>query len=507
MQLIYEVLAADNPWNLLLPEIFMVVLALLLLLYDLFLKGEQNHSGSIAIVGQILLLGLMAFGFGRSEPGIHFGGLLEISALGDFGRFFFLGCSILTSVIACTYLRRRKLAWTEFHHITIIIAAALMLLLQSHHFVLLFVALETATVGFYVLVSYSRVNPLSLEAGLKYLILGAFSSTLLLFGSVLVYGAVGAGTNGLDAMNFANIAGYTSLNAEDTILRAGVLLVMAGLLFKVGALPFQIWIPDVYQGAPTPVTAYLSVASKAAGVLVLLKLLLGPFAAMQEFVTPLLAVIAVLTIFFGNMSALSQLNAKRMMGLSGVAHAGYMLIGILAAFHVPELATKALFFYLVTYLLASYAVFGVMTWFAGKKDSEHDIRDYMNFGEKQPILAFILVIGLASLAGIPPLGGFIGKMLLFMAAWKGGIVAGTALLHILLILAVIGVAISIYYYFGWIQEITFYYWQLKEEEEQTDKELEAKFSKSLCTGFVCTLMVLTALSVIVGFYQGLIPVL
>ena len=507
MHPIYSIFAADNPWNLLLPEISLVVLALFLLMYDLFLKGERNLSGSIAIIGQLLILLLMAAGVGKSEPGIHFGGLLKTSSIGEFGRYFFLGSSILTSVLACTYLRRRSLAWTEFHHLTIIIAAALMLLLQSNHFVMLFVALETATVGFYILVSYCRHSALSLEAGLKYLILGALSSTILLFGSVLVYGAVGHGTNGLDAMNYANIAGFVELNQDSILLRVGLLLMIAGLLFKVGAIPFQIWIPDVYQGAPTPVTAYLSVASKAAGLLVLLQLLTGPFAALQNFVTPLLSLIAVLTIFFGNISALSQRNVKRLMGLSGVAHAGYMLLGILAAFHVPEMATKALFFYLVTYLIASYAVFGVMTWHAGADDAEQDLRSYIDFGEKQPVLSFILVIGLASLAGIPPLGGFIGKMLLFMAAWKAGIVAGTALLHILLLFAVVGVAISIYYYFGWIQEATFYFWKLKPEDEAKQKELESKYPKSLCTGFLCTLALLTVLSVIIGFYQGLIPVL
>ena len=507
MHPIYSVFANDNPWNLLLPEIAMVVLALFLLMYDLFLKGEKNRSGSIAILGQFIILILLAFGFGKQEYGIHFGGLLKSTNISEFGRFFFLGSSILTSVLACTYLRRRNLAWTEFHHLTIIIAAALMLLLQSHHFVTLFLALETATVGFYVLVSYCRHNPLSLEAGLKYLILGALSSTLLLFGSVLVYGAAGAGTNGLDAMNYSNIAGFVSLNQDSTLIRVGFLLVMAGLLFKIGAIPFQIWIPDVYQGAPTPVTAYLSVASKAAGLLVLLQLLTGPFEALQDFVTPLLSVVAVITIFFGNMSALSQRNVKRMMGLSGVAHAGYMLLGILAAFHVPEMATNALFFYLGTYLLASYAVFGVMTWHAGADDADQDLRSYIDFGEKQPALTFILVIGLASLAGIPPLGGFIGKMLLFMAALKAGIVAGTSLLHVLLLFAVVGVAISIYYYFGWIQEATFYFWKLKEEEEKKQKELEAKYPKALGAGFLYTLAILTILSVVIGFYQCLIPVL
>ena len=180
--------------------------------------------------------------------------------------------------------------------------------------------------------SYCRHNAQSLEGGLKYLILGALSSTILLFGSVLVYGAVGTGTTGLDGMNFAAIQEFAGAQPEDSLLRVGLLLILLGLLFKVGIVPFQIWIPDVYQGAPTPVTAYLSVASKTAGLLVMLQLLTGPFVSLQTFVTPLLSLLAAITILFGNITALTQRNVKRIMGLSGIAHAGYMLVGVIAAF-------------------------------------------------------------------------------------------------------------------------------------------------------------------------------
>ena len=506
MQAIYKSFAADNHWQILLPEIAMAALALLLLVYELFGRGtgkaqkNQNLSGTISIVGQLAILGaLLAGAFGSTDHGIHFGGLVKTSQLGDFGRIFFLASSILTSLLACTYLKRHPLAKAEFHHLTILIAAALMLLLQSHHFVLLFVTLETATVGFYVLVSYCRHNARSLEGGLKYLVLGALSSTILLFGAVLVYGAVGTGTSGVDGMNFDAIGQFATAHADSPLLRAGLLLILVGLLFKVGVVPFQIWIPDVYQGAPTPVTAYLSVASKTAGLLLMLQLLTGPFASLQGFVTPLLSLLAAITILFGNVTALTQRNVKRIMGLSGIAHAGYMLVGVIAAFHVPDMATRALIAYLAAYLLASYAVFGVMTWNAGTDDADQTLDDYLEFGEQHPALGFVLVIGLASLAGIPPLAGFIGKLLLFMAAWKAGL---TTLLYI----SVIGVAASIFYYFGWIQEATFKFWKAKDPTVDAPEASGPTPATSICTGLLWTLILLTAATVVLGFYQDFLPV-
>ena len=212
-------------------------------------------------------------------------------------------------------------------------------------------------------------------------------------------------------------------------------------------MPFQIWVPDVYQGAPTPVTAYLAVASKAAGFIVLIQLLHGPFIGLKEFLVPVLSVIAAATILFGNVAALTQRNVKRLMGLSGIAHAGYLIVGVIASLYVPW-AVYAVIFYLVTYLLASFAVFGVMSLAADANDANQELDHYENFARKRPFLSCVLVSGLGSLAGIPPLGGFIGKLFLFVAAFQAG-------LYGLLGISVLGVVISIYYYFDWIRECYF----------------------------------------------------
>jgi len=376
--------------------------------------------------------------------------------------------------------------------LVIIIAAAMMLLVQSANFVMLFVALEAVTIAFYVLVAYCRTSSLSLEAGLKYLILGALSSSILLFGIVLLYGVAGnpeLSFSSADSLNFEALKTFIAIHQDNLLVRIGAILVVAGICFKVGAVPFQIWVPDVYQGAPTPVTAYLAIASKAAGFIVLLQLLTGPFIGLASFMIPVLSLIAAATILFGNLAAVRQRNVKRLMGLSGVAHAGYLLVGVVAALSIPE-AKYAVIFYLVTYLLASFAVFAVMSHMAGSDDANQELEDYENLARKSPFLSGVLAVGLGSLAGIPPLGGFIGKLFIFIAAYKAG-------LYGLLAISVIGVVISIYYYFGWVR--TVYFSDSKDDATET--------AGSLCS---CDRVVLGALvfaTVLVGIFPGVLPII
>jgi NADH-quinone oxidoreductase subunit N len=267
--------------------------------------------------------------------------------------------------------------------------------------------------------------------------------------------------------------------------------VLAGVAFKIGAVPFQIWIPDVYQGAPTPVTAFLAVASKTAGFAVLLSLVyvFKPYATL---VTSTLGIMAGATILFGNLAALTQHNVKRLIGLSGVSHAGYLLIGAVAALTIPS-AVGAIWFYLFAYLLASFAVFGVMTHVAGENDADQDLDHYADFAKKRPYLAGVLAIGLGSLAGIPPLAGFMGKLMVFIAAYKAGLLC-------LLGIAIVGVVISIYYYFGWIKAAYFSTWRPPLPAGETESAAPVATPVSFPMGLA--LGVLAAGSVIFGLYQG-----
>lgn len=486
----------SNQWAAIFPELALGCLALLLLVLEILLPKKQHALiPAIAIVTQLGLFVGLLWNFDSAILGQDtFNGLLHHSRDGQFMRAFFLLSSILVCLLGTIALAKQKMPRIEFYHLVLVITAAMMLLAQSNHFVLLFVALETVTVGFYILVSYFRANPLSLEAGLKYLILGALSSAILLFGIVLLYGVAGnpaLPAHTADAMNFDALKAFLAANPGNWLANLGIILVLAGIAFKVGAFPFQIWIPDVYQGAPTPVTAFLAVASKAAGFSVLLILVTKAFAPYASLTVPVLSVLAATTIIFGNIAALTQHNVKRLIGLSGVSHAGFLLLGVVAAVSTP-LALSAIYFYLAAYLLATFAVFGVMTHLAGANDADQELEHYAGLGKEHPFLATVLAIGLGSLAGIPPLAGFMGKLLVFIAAFKAG-------LYPLLALAIVGVVISIYYYFGWIRAAFFADGNSALAAGESDRR-PARTPVAWPAGLALGL--LAALTVLLGFYQG-----
>jgi NADH-quinone oxidoreductase subunit N len=496
--------AGTNQWMAIYPELMLGLLALLLLGLELVLpKAPRALIPTVAIVGLVIVLVGLGINFHTAFLNRDtFAGLLHHSDGGQFMRVFFVLSAILVCILATVTLDRQPVSKVEFYHIVIVITAALMLLVQSNHFVMFFVALETVTVGFYILVSYFRTSAYSLEAGLKYLILGALSSAILLFGIVLLYGVAGsAGQQGAlpgataEPMNFGALRGFLAANPDNFLANIGAVLVLAGVAFKIGAVPFQVWIPDDYQGAPTPVTAFLAVASKAAGFAVLLTLVLNVFSPLQEVIVPVLSVMAAATILLGNLAALSQHNVKRLMGLSGVSHAGYLLVGVIAGCREP-LAVGAVYFYLLAYLLASFAVFMVMAHVSGSDDADQDLEHYANLARERPFLGAVLAVGLGSLAGIPPLAGFMGKLLIFIAAFKAA--AYLPSLYWLLLVAVAGVVVSIYYYFGWIKAAFFPAWRPPPMAGDAAPPVIARVG--LTAGV--TMVVLAFASVILGFYQG-----
>jgi len=496
----FKAFAASNQWGALWPEISMALLAFLVLTLDVsFAKLRRAVIPLIVFVGQLgILIAIVTTASCSMLTGPLFSGMVEFSELGNAMRAFFVLSSFLVCYVGWVYLKKQNLPRTELYTVVMMVAAAMMLLVQSTSFVLLFVALETVTIGFYVLVAYGRNSAYSLEGGLKYLILGSLSSAILLFGIVLLYGV--AGTPGLpqhtgDGMNFQLLGQFITANPDNPIVLIGTILVLCGIAFKIGAVPFQIWIPDVYQGAPTPVTAYLAVASKAAGFIVLVNLLSGPFAALKDLTYPLLSAICIVTILFGNVAALGQLNVKRIIGLSGIAHAGYLLLGVIALIEGVEWAPWAIAFYLFTYLFGSFAVFGVMAQVAGPDDENQEREHYQELAKTQPYLAGVLAIGLGSLAGIPPLAGFIGKLLLFIAAFQ-------AQLYLLLGVAIVGVVISIYYYFGWMREAYFRVIHMPDDAEAKSPAITRMESFRLGLFHRIILGLLAIVTIVLGFYQG-----
>ena len=500
----------SNIWSEVWPEIALALGALLILGIDLFRKnGPTSITGIVAIIFQtaLLIIHLIDYlAWHHTFDRETFSGMLQQGIQGDIMRSFFLLSSLLVSILGHQYLKGKKLRAGEFHHLTMLATAGLMLLVQSNHFLMLFVALETVAICFYTLVAYNRDSSKSLEAGIKYLIFGALSSSMLLFGIVLIYGvasnpeAWGATYNnfaGQDPLGFQYLGNLLEANPDHLLLRAGVVLIISGIAFKIGAAPFQIWVPDVYHGSPMPITAFLAVSSKAAGFFILINLVNCPFSGLSDFLLPLFGFIASFTILFGNLAACAQRNLKRMLGLSGVAHAGYLLVAVMASMHFAGDSDRAiwvLFFYLFVYLIASFSVFGVMGLAQLSDDTEHEFSDYEDLAKKYPWLGFVLVSGIGSLAGIPPFAGFVAKLLLISIAYQ-------ASLYFSLVAMVIGVAISIYYYFAWIREITFHPKPSFSDDDIKDKT-DPWFRASQAGMFKLCMLSLAIISIILGLWQG-----
>lgn len=492
----YRLLAQGNDWGAVFPEILLALFALTLLILELVVKRQHWVVPTVALVGFVSVFALVCYrAFGTPYTGESltlFNGLIKQNLRTEVMRLFFLLAGSLTTIVSLAYLNARKLPRVEFLHIVLIVTAAFMLLVQSNHFVMFFLALETVTVGFYVLVSYNREKASSLEAGLKYLIQGALSSSILLFGIVLLFGAGGnpeLPANSADPMNFDALKAFILANPQNPLVIMGTLLVLAGLAFKIGAVPFQIWIPDVYQGAPTPVMAMLGVASKAAGFFMLLILIgkTGPFNSLSPLLQPVLAAMAVFSILYGNITATSQFHTKRILGFSGIAHAGYLLLGVTASVQ-SHMAPAAVFFYLFIYMMATFLVAIVVAQVSGADDATDTIDDYRGLAARSPLLSFALVIGLGSLAGIPPLAGFIAKVIIFIAAFE-------AKLYWPLAVACFGVAVSIYYYFGWMRSALFRSPLASLQDTPQSPLTVSPWLKPVIIG-------LASFTIVLGFYQG-----
>ena len=328
----------------------------------------------------------------------------------------------------------------EFVALPLFTCVGLMYLVSAIDLVFIFVSLELVAVSFYVLISFTRRNPLTLEAGVKYLVLSALSTAFLVYGIAWIFGATGQ-TN-----LYRLTAVLANAGTESGAALLGMVFILVALGFKIAAVPFQIWVPDVYQGAPTPVTAFLSVGSKAAGFIVLIRVL-QPFMTLPQ-TQRLIVVIALLTLLYGNLAALPQTNLKRLLAYSSIAHAGYLLIGVVC-FDV-----RAISFYLVAYLLMTLLSFTVLIIVAQQTGEE--ISNFDGLARRSPFLAFAMLIGMVSLAGVPFTAGFLGKFYIFYAAVLQRQIA-------LVVVGVITVGCGFYYY---LQVVRAMYWQSGDKIEK-----------------------------------------
>jgi NADH-quinone oxidoreductase subunit N len=423
----------------LLPEILLLVLALLVLLVDAIWHGRpRTWLGWFTAVGLVAILVVSVF-FGRPHPeqAMIFGGMLRDDWLAFTFRILFLFSATITALLSTGVQGIRQKG--EYYALLVIATLGMNLMASAADLVMLYLAIETTSIPLYVLAGFLKQDNKSTESGLKYFLFGALTSTVMLYGFSLLYGLAGATNLYVLAEQFR--AGAVSAY----VLAGAVILVLVGFGFKVSMVPFHFWSPDVYEGAPTPITAFVSTASKAAGFAVLVRVMLAAFPAVQAYWVPALSVLAVLTMTLGNLLALAQKNIKRLLAYSSIAHAGYVLIGLVS---LSVFGVTSVVFYLAAYMVSNLAAFSVVILFSRAAGSE-EIKDYAGLSRRSPGLALVLLVALLSLAGMPPLAGFVGKVYVFAAAVESGLIW-------LAFVGVINAIIGLYYYLTVLKVVYLY---------------------------------------------------
>ncbi len=463
-------------------EVSVVALGIILLMADAFAgAGARRGIAFAGILGLLAVFGATFFAdpaaLNASAPYAKF---YSADFLAIFLKQFALLSTVVVLVMSLEYAptveanlsaERRGAGLGEFYTLPIFTCAGLMWMASAVDFVMIFVSLELVTISFYVLVSYLRRNRDSLEAGTKYLVLGALSTGFLVYGITWIYGVTGK-TN-LAAIAAA-LPGLDQAATPALLFGFGIVLIALG--FKVAAAPFQFWVPDVYQGAPTPITAYLSVASKAAGFIVLLRVL-ETFVVVPELhdkIVPLVGILAGATMIFGNLAAIPQSNLKRLLAYSSIGHAGYLLLGV-ASIGAPFAGT-AILFYLGAYLLMTMLAFLVLT-VVSKATGGDDLSDFAGLNQRAPQLAFAMLLTMLSLAGIPLTAGFLGKLFIFEAAIDQEH-------YILVAIGVITVAAGFYFYLKVIRAM---YWQ--QPAKAGDPEVEVGGLARFTIAALCALII------------------
>lgn len=416
------------------PETILSVVAMALLLVNVFVPTEQKaYLGYLSLIGIIVTFFSVVSGW-NAPPELQSG--FNGSVLQDnFALFFkaiFLVSAALSILITDQYMQREGCNRGELYPLVLLATAGMMLMASGTDLMTIFLGLEVLSVSLYVLAGFNRENLKSNEAGLKYFLLGAFSTGFLLYGMALVFGATGT-------TKIAKIAGFLAANPEITrnqMLLVGMLLMGVGFSFKVAAAPFHMWTPDVYEGAPTPMTAFMSVGPKAAGFAAFLRVFMIALPVYKPEWSALLWVLAVLTMTVGNITALYQQNIKRMLAYSSIAHAGYILVGFVAG---NSVGTAGIMFYMLSYAFMNIGAFAIIVLVGKRGEANNNVADYAGFGFKHPALGMAMSIFLFSLAGIPPAAGFIGKFYLFSGAVQAGYIW-------LAIIGVLNSAVSVYYY-------------------------------------------------------------
>ena len=431
------------------PVLVLSVFAMLVLVLDLW--GGRNKSLLVftSLVG-LLMTAISAFAK-HPIPAYSFNDSYVVDHLSLFFICIFTISSALAILLSVEYNEREGIRAGEYYALILFCTVGMILLASSTDMIMIFLGIEIVSICLYVLAGIRRNDHRSNEAALKYFLLGAFATGFLLYGMTLVYGSTGS-TNLFKIAEFVKNPSAQS----NPLLMMGLVLLVIGFGFKVASVPFHMWAPDVYQGAPTPVTAFMAVGPKAAAFAAFFRVFADAFPEMSSSWEMLLSIIAVLSMFVGNLGAIMQTNIKRMLAFSSISHAGYILMAVIAK---DSLGSSSLLFYMLSYTFMTFGVFGIVIILGRKGEENLEIKNYSGLAYKHPVIALSMTIFLLSLGGLPPFAGFVAKFYLFSAAIQEGLLT-------LVIIAVLNSAISFYYY---LKVVVFMYM----------KEPEAEFKISL----------------------------
>jgi NADH-quinone oxidoreductase subunit N len=412
----------------LLPDILLAVFSLLLIFLEFIRPGIKKETlTGIAAVGLILCAGATVNLAGND--GSYFYGMLIVDGFSLFFRFLFLSIVTLTVLISRQYWGSRKIHESEYYALLLIATIGLNFMVSSRELLMVFLGLETLSIASYILLGINRENSKSNESALKYFLLGSFSSAFLLYGISLAYGASGTTT-------FQGISAAFSSAENQLLLSLASILMIVGIGFKAAIVPFHLWTPDVYEGAPSPIAGFMSAGPKAAAFAVLLRMLFEMFPVPPLAWQEVFWVLALLTMTLGNLAAVAQTNVKRMLAYSSIAHAGYMLLPLASS---AASGTPSILFYLLNYAFTNLGAFSLVALIAGNDEKKLNLEDYSGLAQKSPAISAALSVCLLSLAGIPLTAGFAAKFFLFKNALESHLLW-------LVIFAVLNSAISVYYY-------------------------------------------------------------
>jgi len=433
-----EIQLAD--FRLLGPELLLAICGMVLLVTSAIGRGLSNRQtvifSGVGLAASAVLVFLVQAEV--SGPRLILAGTFQLDSYAYFWKYLFLLAAALTVALSSRFIEDGCYRPGEYYSLLLLATTGMLFMAGSFNLISIWISIELMALSSYILAGYFKRETKSVEAALKYFILGVLSSAILLYGMSLIYGATGA-------LQLDKIAAALpeAMASQSLLLTIGWLLLAAGLFFKVAAVPFHIWTPDVYVGAPTPVTAYLAAASKAASFAVLVRIFYIGLPALKVDWQLLMAAVAVLTMVWGNLAALTQTNVKRMLAYSSIAHAGYILMGVLSA---NVTGSWAVLFYLLAYVLITTGVFATVILLERREYAGETYSDYAGLAQRSPALAAAMLVFLLALTGIPPTGGFVGKIYLFAAAIEAGWTW----------VAVVGVlmsAVSLYYYFGLVVQM------------------------------------------------------